>query len=69
MSPLLLRQLWSTVEDTQSNVLINLDDSSLIQRLLGQFKAERALNSTEVDLLGDYIRTRLPLIRDLAQGR
>jgi len=57
------------VEDTQSSVLLNLDDSSLIQRLLGQFKAERALNSTEVDLLGDYIRIRLPLIRDLAQGR
>ena len=69
MSPLLLRQLWSTVEDTQSSVLLNLDDSSLIQRLLGQFKAERTLNSTEIDLLGDYIRTRLPLIRDLAQGR
>jgi len=50
-------------------VLLNLDDSSLIQRLLGKFKAERALNSTEVDLLGDYIRIRLPLIRDLAQGR
>jgi hypothetical protein len=69
MTPLMLRQLWSLVETTQANILLSLDDSSLVQWLLRQVHSERSLDHGELDALSAYIRSRLPLIRDLAQGR
>lgn len=69
MSPLLLRQIWSLVETTQTNVLLNLDDESLVQWLLRQLKTQRSLDSSETDLLSTYLQSRLPLIRDVAQSR
>ena len=69
MTPLMLRQLWSLVETTQTNILLSLDDSSLVQWLLRQVRSERSLEGHEINALSDYIHSRLPLIRDLAQGR
>lgn len=69
MSPLMIRQLWSLVEATQSQVLLNLDDSTLVQWLLKQLKTQRVLDRTETVVFSDYIQSRLPLIRDLAQSR
>ncbi|WP_421659321.1 hypothetical protein [Leptothermofonsia sp. ETS-13] len=69
MSPLMLRQLWSLVETTQSNILLNLDDPSLVQWLLRQLKNQRSLDHEEIAIFGTYIRSRLPLIRDLARSR
>ena len=67
MSPKMLRQFWSLVEATRSNIPLTLDDRSLTQWLLRQAYSEQSLNNTETDLLSAYIQTRLPLIRDLAQ--
>lgn len=69
MSPVMLRQLWSLVETSQTNVLLNLDDSSLVQWLLKQLRNQRALDRDEADMFSSYIESRLPLIRDLAQNR
>lgn len=69
MNPAMLRQLWSLVETTQAPVLLNLDDASLVQWLLRQFGTRQPLNSEEASLLSSYIRSRLALIRDLAQNR
>lgn len=69
MTPLMLRQLWALVETTQTNTLLNLDDTTLVQWLLRQFKSERALNHDEADVLNAYIHAKLPLIRDLAEER
>lgn len=69
MSPFMLRQLWSLVETTQSNVLLNLDDTSLVQWLLKQLINQRSLNHEETIIFSTYIRSRLPLIRDLARSR
>ncbi|GAB4319292.1 MAG: hypothetical protein OHK0047_01340 [Leptolyngbyaceae cyanobacterium] len=69
MSPFLLRQIWSLVEATQTQVLLNLDDETLVQWLLRQLKTQRSLDSQETDLLNTYLQSRLPLIRDLAQSR
>ncbi|QZZ20286.1 hypothetical protein J5X98_23990 [Leptothermofonsia sichuanensis E412] len=69
MSPFMLRQLWSLVETTQSNVLLNLDDTSLVQWLLKQLINQRSLNHEETVIFSTYIRSRLPLIRDLARSR
>ncbi|NJP08109.1 MAG: hypothetical protein HC866_00395 [Leptolyngbyaceae cyanobacterium RU_5_1] len=69
MSPLMLRQIWSLVETTQTQVLLSLDDDRLVQWLLRQLKAQRSLDSHETHLFSAYIQSRLPLIRDLAQSR
>lgn len=69
MNPFLLRQFWALVETTQSNVLLGLDDASLIQWLLGQLQQERSLNTQETSVLNDYASSKLSLIRDLAQDR
>jgi phosphoenolpyruvate carboxylase len=69
MSPLLLRQIWGLVETTQTQVLLNLDDDSLVQWLLRQLHNQRSLNSQETHLLSDYLESRLPLIRDVAHSR
>jgi hypothetical protein len=69
MTPLMLRQLWALVDNTQSNILLNLDDTSLVQWLLRNFGSGRSLDRKETDILSNYIHSRLPLIRDLAQER
>jgi hypothetical protein len=69
MTPTLLRQLWLLVESTQANILLKLDDASLVQWLLKQLKQDRALDNNETDILSTYIQSRLSLIRDLAQDR
>jgi len=69
MNPHLLRQFWSLVETTQSNILLSLDDASLIQCLLGQLQQQRLLNKDEASILNDYANSKLTLIRDIAQNR
>jgi len=69
MTPIILRQLWSIVETTHSNILLKLDDASLVQWLLKQTKTQFSLDHNESHLLSDYIHSRLTLIRDLAQER
>lgn len=69
MTPTMLRQLWSLIEKTQANLLLKLDDASLVQWLLKQFNQERSLNHEEAHILSDYLSNRISLIRDLAQQR
>jgi hypothetical protein len=69
MTPIMLRQLWTLVESTQAPLLLNLDDTSLVQWLLRQLRTQRTLDIEESTILSSYIRTRLPLIRDLAEER
>jgi hypothetical protein len=69
MSPMMLRQVWSLVEETQSHILLDLDDSSLVQLLVRQLKHRRSLNAAEATQYSYYIQSHLPLIRDLAQSR
>jgi hypothetical protein len=69
MSPIMLRQLWSLVEASQSNILLSLDDTSLVHWLLKQLRTQDSLNPEEMNLYSTYIRSRLPLIRDMARHR
>ncbi|MBD2327285.1 hypothetical protein [Alkalinema sp. FACHB-956] len=69
MTPTMLRQLWSLVEMNQATLLLNLDDASLVQWLLKQFRAEQSLNAEEASMVGHYIQSKIPLIRDLAGQR
>lgn len=69
MTPLMLRQLWSLIETTQTQILLTLDDTSLVQWLLRRLKQERSLDYQETHLLRDYLQAKLSLIRDLAEER
>lgn len=69
MTPFLLRQFWSLVETAHTNVLLSLDDASLIQWLNQQLQSQRSLNRDESNCLNTYIRERLSLIRDIASER
>ena len=69
MTPTMLRQLWSLVENAQAATLVNLDDRSLVQWLIEQLKTNTGLNRNETDRAIDYIESRISLIRDLAEER
>ena len=69
MTTVMLRQLWSLVDETQVALLLNLDDTSLVQWLLRQFRVQQPLNSEETTILSSYIQSKLPLIRDLADQK
>ena len=69
MTPTMLRQLWSLIETTQTNLLLRLDDASLVQWLLKQFRQQRSLNHEEIHMLSDYLNNRVSLIRELAEQR
>jgi hypothetical protein len=67
MSPTMMRQFWSVVDAVRASIPLSLDDTSLEQWLLRRLRSEQALNHHEATVVGAYIHTRLPLIRDLAQ--
>lgn len=63
-----LRHLWSVVEETQASILLEFSDTELIEQLLGQLE-EKRLDRVETKTIKTYIRSRLPLIRDIAASR
>jgi hypothetical protein len=62
-----MRQFWAFIDATRSTIPLSLDDRSLVQWLLRQAHSEQFLDRHQQDLLSDYIRLRLALIRDMAQ--
>lgn len=64
-----LRQIWLIIDQTQTLMLLSLSDSELIQRIQGQLKAQRLITNSELNAVGVYINSRIPLIRDLAASR
>ncbi|MBW4554684.1 MAG: hypothetical protein KME59_01865 [Trichormus sp. ATA11-4-KO1] len=69
MTPKILRQLWSVVENSQTKTLLQMDDASLVQWLVKQTTMQALLDPKETDFLSDYIQSRLSLIRDIACER
>ncbi|WP_066381529.1 MULTISPECIES: hypothetical protein [unclassified Anabaena] len=69
MTPKILRQLWAIVENSQSKILLQMDDASLVQWLANQITTQALLDAHETDFLVDYIQSRLSLIRDIAYER
>lgn len=69
MTPKILRQLWSVVENSQTKTLLQMDDARLVQWLVKQTTKQVLLDPNETDYLSDYIQSRLTLIRDLAYER
>lgn len=69
MTPKILRQLWSVVENSQTKTLLQMDDASLVQWLVKQTTTQALLDPSDTDFLSDYVQSRLSLIRDLAYER
>ncbi|MEM9771070.1 MAG: hypothetical protein AAF889_05650 [Cyanobacteria bacterium P01_D01_bin.73] len=69
MTPSILRELWATVESTQSSILLQLDDHSLVDVLVDALTESHPLTSDEASSLQDYVRSKITLIRDLANSR
>ncbi|MEB3229802.1 MAG: hypothetical protein VKJ64_02245 [Leptolyngbyaceae bacterium] len=69
MSPRMIRQVWTLIEKSQPHTLLSLDDNSLVSWIISEMESGRLLNSQEVDLYSRYIRSRLPLIRDMVAAR
>lgn len=69
MNSSILRHLWSVVEETQSNVLLRLNDTELVKQLLSQLASKKILSSEEIDSVSLYLYSKTSLIRDLAQAR
>ncbi|MDC0833960.1 hypothetical protein AY599_06865 [Leptolyngbya valderiana BDU 20041] len=69
MTPVLLRQFWLSIEQTQATLLLSLDDASLVRWLTKQLAQNLSLESHDLRVLDTYVRSRIPLIRDLAHQR
>jgi hypothetical protein len=65
----MLRLLWSAIEDNQRTDLMNLSDTALVTALIQQVSGQTFLRRDDQEQLKTYICTKLPLIRDMADGR
>ncbi|MEM9452338.1 MAG: hypothetical protein AAGA75_27980 [Cyanobacteria bacterium P01_E01_bin.6] len=64
-----IRHFWSLVEETPAQVLLRQENETLTLSLLGRLCAQRFYSPHEIQQIDSYIRSRLPLIRDLASRR
>jgi hypothetical protein len=69
MNTSLLHKLWLLVEETQTSLLLQLNDSELVKHLLKQLNTKALLSQEQMDKMSDYISSKTTLIRDLAQAR
>ncbi|MEI2580031.1 hypothetical protein [Scytonema sp. PRP1] len=69
ISAKMIQQIWAVIESTQVTTLLQFDDTALVQLLLQQLKAKQGLDAQTDGSLNTYIKSKLPLIRDTAEGR
>lgn len=69
MTAKMMQQLWALIESTQVSTLLQFDDAALLQLLLKQFTTQQTLDAQAASCLNSYIKSKLPLIRDTAEGR
>ena len=67
--PSILRQLWSAIESTQANQILEFSDKELVEQLITQLQEKKNLTKEDSTTMKSYIRSRIPLIRDLALAR
>ena len=67
MDSSLLRKLWSIVDAFPSSRLSSLDDPSLMRSLVESLTADPAFDARHLPAVSSYIRTRMPLIREMSQ--
>ncbi len=65
----IMRQLWSIIEESSEKTLTGLNDSDLVNQLLNKLSARQPLSPEDLYTIGDYLRSRILLIREIAQYR
>lgn len=68
ISPARLHELWKTIDRTPASAIAHLDDTDLINWLTEQFDRTGTVPTKELNILKQYIESRLQLIRDLTLG-
>jgi hypothetical protein len=66
MNSITLRRLWSVIEETQTPIILSLNDSDLTQHLLHRIQNQCCLSWEEQQAVHCYLGDRLALIRDMA---
>ena len=69
MNAYTVRSLWYLVEETQSNVLLQLSDGDLVYYLERELRDRTTLSEAEIPAVRIYVNSKLSLIRDLAHAR
>lgn len=64
-----IRRIWSNVEATDTETILQLSDKELVDKLQQQIQNKFLLNPEDTDTLRNYLMERIPLIRDLAYSR
>ena len=64
-----IREIWSSVEATDTITIMELDDSELVGTIEQQVERKSSLTSDDLNTLHNYIASRIPLIRDLAYSK
>ena len=65
----LIRHIWEIIEQTQSHLLLSLNDQEMIRQLLSQVQHQQSMNGQEIQGLRNYLIARTSLIRDIASDR
>ncbi|MBD3885522.1 hypothetical protein IFO70_27780 [Phormidium tenue FACHB-886] len=64
-----LRYLWTVIEETQTGLLLRLNDTDLVEQLIQQLGRRKTLSRDERIVISAYLYNRTPLIRDIAHAR
>ena len=69
MNTTLLRQTWNLIEATNAIELLEISEAELIQKILKRLDAQQPLADNERDILNNYLRAKMGLIKDTAESR
>jgi len=69
INPSVLRIVWSVVESVPSNNLLSSSDTALVSTVVDHTSNQTPLSEEDVYSLSQYIRSKISLIRDVADAR
>jgi hypothetical protein len=69
ISTSMLRLTWTIVEEASPRDLLTLSDTMLVKLLIQHVAQKILLTGEEVCNLYDYLGSKVPLIRDIAESR
>ena len=69
MQPSLLHRIWCIVNETQTQILLDMSNKDLVEQLLFKLERQRPLSDEENNLVRNYLCSKTALIRDVANSR
>lgn len=64
-----LRLVWTVIESTPTKNLLSPSDTALVSTVVEQTSGQTYLSEDEINSLSKYVRSKLSLIRDIADTR